>query len=74
MLSGDMEQVESGEQTWGIKKNQSLWALVNDKWVNQNEQMSYVSSGKAGTWGIQTGDNVLVRDGRYKIYNLCTFE
>ncbi|XP_028401058.1 fish-egg lectin-like [Dendronephthya gigantea] len=63
MLSDDMKQVESGSHTWGIKDDQSLWALINDQWVDQSDKMRYISNGKAGTWGIRPDYNVLVRDG-----------
>ncbi|XP_028398920.1 uncharacterized protein LOC114522442 [Dendronephthya gigantea] len=64
MLPDVMKQVDSGEQTWGVKDDLSLWTLVDDQWtlVDQNAQMKYISSGKAGTWGINSSDSVLVRE------------
>lgn len=70
MLSDVMKQVDSGEeQTWGIKDDLSLWALVDDKWDDQNTQMKYISSGKAGIWGISSNNDVLVKEGKSTCMN-----
>ena len=65
LLSGVMKQVESGNQTWGLKEDKSVWVLMNDKWENSNtnENLNYISVGKAGVWGLSTNNEVVVRKG-----------
>ena len=66
LLSGVMKQVESGNQTWGLKEDKSVWVLMNDKWENSNtnKNLNYISVGKAGVWGLSTSNEVVVRKGR----------
>ena len=60
-----MKHVESGNQTWGLKEDKSVWVLMNDKWENsnENEKLDYISVGKAGVWGLSASNEVVVRKG-----------
>ena len=64
VLSGVMKQVESGNQTWGVKEDLTVWVLHNDKWEkNGNEKLSYISVGRAGVWGLRENNDVVMRQG-----------
>lgn len=59
-----MSQVESGNQTWGVKEDQSVWVLNNDTWEPQgNKKLNYITVGTAGVWGLDENNDVVMRQG-----------
>ena len=62
-----MKLVESGNQTWGVKEDKSVWTLINGSiWrsLDNNTRVNYISVGTAGVWALNLYNNVLLRKGR----------